>query len=373
MDTSRTVSLPPLARLPLLFLGVFSLLVGVMSGWVRLGIADGLPDVAMERADVHGALMISAFLGTVISLERAVALGGRWPFLAPLSAGLGGVSLVAGLPWSVAQGLMILAGGLLSAGSIGLVRRQPALYLVTLALGSLCWLIGTLTWGMTNKLSLAVPWWMAFLVLTIAGERLELTRFLPPTVRGRALFLCILVASLTGLFWTFLAPEAGERCYALACVALAAWLWRYDIARRTIKQSGLPRFVAVCLLSGYAWLALGGLLGLAGGFSANAAGTPLRDAALHAVFLGFVFSMIFGHAPIILPAVARVRIDYHPRFYGPWLLLHASLLMRVSGDFLFETHSEIRQMAALLNGVALAMFIVTLLFSVALSRKKKKG
>ena len=64
--------LPPLARLPLLALGVIALVVGVLAGLARLGVAVPAPMAA--QAGVHGALMIAAFLGTVIGLERAVAL-----------------------------------------------------------------------------------------------------------------------------------------------------------------------------------------------------------------------------------------------------------------------------------------------------------
>ena len=53
------------------------------------------------------------------------------------------------------------------------------------------------------------------------------------------------------------------------------------------------RYVAVCLLAGYFWLAVGGAL---------VALQVAYDAALHAIFVGFVFSMVFGHAPVILPA-----------------------------------------------------------------------
>ncbi len=57
-------------------------------------------------------------------------------------------------------------------------------------------------------------------------------------------------------------------------------------------------------------------------------------AALHALTLGFVFSMVFGHAAIIFPAVLRVAVPYHPTFYVPLALLHVSLLVRVAGDVL---------------------------------------
>ncbi len=70
---------------------------------------------------------------------------------------------------------------------------------------------------------------------------------------------------------------------------------------------------------------LGGLALLAGAFGA---GHAWRDAALHAVFLGFVFSMVIGHASIIFPAVMRVKIPYHPVFYLPLVALHLSVLAR---------------------------------------------
>jgi hypothetical protein len=122
--------------------------------------------------------------------------------------------------------------------------------------------------------------------------------------------------------------DAGLALFSAGLLALAVWLLRYDIARRNARQQGLVRFIALCLLSGYAWLVLAGLLGLAGGFLP---GHPWRDATLHAVGLGFVFSMIFGHAPIIFPAVVRVKIPYHPFFYLPLLVLHASLALRIFG------------------------------------------
>jgi len=36
---------------------------------------------------------------------------------------------------------------------------------------------------------------------------------------------------------------------------------------------------------------------------------------LHSIFVGFTISMIFGHAPIILPAVLNRMLPYHPSFY----------------------------------------------------------
>jgi hypothetical protein len=58
----------------------------------------GLFLTSAPLAALHGALMVSGFFGTVIALERAVALGHRWAYLGLLSGGLGGFALIAGAP-----------------------------------------------------------------------------------------------------------------------------------------------------------------------------------------------------------------------------------------------------------------------------------
>ncbi|HUY03203.1 MAG TPA: hypothetical protein VMV33_07950 [Rhodocyclaceae bacterium] len=357
-------ALSPLARLPLLVIAMISLVVGVLAGLARLGVT--VPEAAATQAGSHGALMIAAFLGAVISLERAVALARPWPYLAPLCAGLGGAALLAGAPFGVAQALVIVAAATLCAGSTLILRQQPALYTATLALGALSWLIGSIVWAVAGAVAPAAPWWLAFLVLTIAGERLELTRFLPTPAGARRAFALIVAVMLAGTSLALLREDPGLRLLGAGLIALSLWLMRHDIARHTVRQAGLTRFIAICLLSGYAWLALGGLLGLAGGF---VPGSGLRDAALHAVFLGFVFSMIFGHAPIIFPAITGVRIPYHPALYLQFALLHGSLLLRVVGDLVGIL--AWRQAGAIGNGLALLAFVVTMLISAMNGRRER--
>jgi hypothetical protein len=126
-----------------------------------------------------------------------------------------------------------------------------------------------------------------------------------------------------------------------------------DIARRTVRQRGLTRFIAAAMLSGYAWLAAGGVLfAVLGG---RLVAGPPYDAALHAVFVGFVFSMIFGHAPVILPAVLRVAVPYRAWFYAHLLLLHLSLALRVGGDLLGWW--GVRRWGGLLGAAAILLFL----------------
>lgn len=350
-------TLPPLARAPLLVLGLAALVTGVLAGLARVGVV--VPDFGAMQAGAHAALMICAFFGTVISLERAVALGGLWPYLGPALAGGAGVLLLLGGPLVVAQSLFVLASSVLLSGSLVVTKKQMALFTVMLAVGAGCWLAGNLVWISTGNLHAAIPLWLAFLVLTIAGERLELTRFLPARPAAAPSFVAISSVILAGALVAPFADATGLVIFAAGLLALAVWLLVFDIARHTAGQHGLTRFIGVCLLTGYVWLGAGALAGLAGGFSPA---SPLHDTAMHAVALGFVFAMVFGHAAIIFPAVLKVKIPYHPFFYVPLALLHLSLALRVFGGL--TDSLALRQWGALANAATLAVFIATMIASV---------
>jgi hypothetical protein len=234
-----------------------------------------------------------------------------------------------------------------------------------MALGAAAWLVGALVWAAGAAVYQVLPWWLAFLVLTIAGERLELSRLLPPSplaVTSFAAILLAIVASLGTLRW-----GSGGIAFPAALLALALWLIKHDVARRTVRGRGLARFIAVCLLSGYGWLAIGAATALlAGGLTP---GSPAYDAALHAILLGFVFSMVFGHAPIIFPAVLRVAVPYHPTFYLPLALLHGSLALRLAGDAAGQL--DWIRVGGLLNALALAAFIVVTAMAVVRGNRRQ--
>ena len=351
----------PRFRYPLMALGMLALLAGLWSGLLRLGWS--LNSLRPTLAMMHGPLMVCGFLGTLISLERAVALGRPWAYAAPILTGLGGVLLIAGVgTW---QGpLLITAGSLvLIAIFVAVLRIQLQSFAVVMALGAVAWLAGNVLWLLGAPVYRVVGWWLGFLVLTIAGERLELSRMLFHAPRVQGFFLGLVGLLCAGLIVASLTPGPGRRLVGASLILLALWLLRYDVARHTVRQSGLTRFIAVCLLSGYAWLIAGGLLMLIyGGVPAG----PVYDAMLHAVFVGFVFSMIFGHAPIIFPSVLGVPVAYRPLFYGHLALLHLSLVLRAAGDL--GALLALRRWGGLLNAVAIVLFLMVTVYSVITSR-----
>ena len=322
------------SRLPVLIAALACLLAGLWGGLLLLGLP--VPTLLATSAEEHGILMALGFLGTVISLERAVALGRAWAFAAPALAGAGGIAVLVSLPPMVGRLLLCAASIVLVVVYVVVHRIQPALHLRVMAAGAVCWYVATLLWLMGWSLPRLVPWIAGFLVLTIIGERLELARVAFLTRSSVRQFLAGAVIFGVGLILTTTTAATGStgvRVAGAGMIALAAWGSVHDVARRTVKIAGVTRFMAVCLLAGYVWLFVGGAVWLlAGNLGASVA---IYDAALHAVFLGFVMSMIFGHAPVIVPAVLRVRLPFRPWFYGHVGLLHASLLARVIlGDWL---------------------------------------
>jgi len=318
------------ARVALLALAVLGLLFGMWAGLIRLGWWS-LPPLRPMLPALHGPLMAGGFLGVLIGLERAVGTGKRWAYAGPALVALGVIASLAGLHDTIGSLLMTAGSIIVTLVLVGLVRLQPALFTATMAIGGLAWVVGNALWWSGRPLPVAALWWMGFLVLTIAGERLELSRMLKLSVWSERAFVGATALLVAGLVVGVFAYTAGMAISGLAFLLIAGWLLRFDIARRRIKAGGQARFTALALISGYVWLAIGALLMLR--FAGVTAG-PYYDAALHSVFLGFVFAMIFAHAPIVFPAVLSVPIVFSNRFYIPLALLHISLLLRVGGDLL---------------------------------------
>lgn len=327
-----------------------ALLGGLWAGLIRIGWPLPVLQPALPLA--HGPLMVSGFLGTLISLERAVALGRPAAYAVPLAAGLGGLALLLGIPSPAAPALITLGGLGLTAIFASAFTGHPAFHILVMAIGAAAWLAGGALWLTGTPIYGAVSWFGAFLVLTIVGERLELSRLARPAPWSRASFLALVALYLAGLLLTLRAPQNGARLEGMAMLGLALWLLRFDIARYTVRQPGLPRFIAVSLFSGYGWLGVAGVLWIVFG---GAIAGPFYDAMLHALFLGFVFAMIFAHAPIILPAVLGGAAPYRADFYAPLALLNLSLVVRLCGDL--GAYGDVRRWGGLLGVVAVLAFL----------------
>nr|WP_246298659.1 hypothetical protein [Nocardioides panaciterrulae] len=317
--------------------------------------------VATDRLpQVHGMLMVLAFVGTLISLERAVALRRRAALAAPALLGTGGLLLLSPAPLVCGRIALVLGAAALVGVYVPLWRRQRDDAVLVQALGAVLATGAAALWLGGVAMPLLVPWLVGFVVLTIGGKRLELARIaMGPAAGSTLVLLSSMIAAAVGL--ALLVPRAGSVLLGVALLALTGWLARHDVARHTVRGDGAARFMALGMLGGYFWLAVAAGTWLLGGPATSGA---RYDAVLHAVFLGFTISMVMAHAPVILPAVLRRPLPYRPHLLAPLALLHASLVVRVWwGDALGSTLAwragAAINVAALLGFVGVAAWAAT--------------
>ncbi len=349
-------------RYPAMAVGILALALGVWTGLDRVGWA--LPVPSSGFLDAHGALMVNGVLATLIGLERAVALERRGLFAGPLLTGAGSLLFALALPWDAGVLLLTVGSAVIVGMFLIILSRQPAVHTMAQLLGAASLLVGNLLWWSGLDVPYVIPWWGSFLVLVIVAERLELTRVLPISRTRRLALIAMVALDVIACVVGLRSFTVGTELLAVSWVGMAAWLLVHDVARRNLSRPGVPRFTAVSLLSGHLWLLAGGLLILAyGGILPN---TLVYDAQLHAVFLGFVLSMVFAHATIIVPAVLGRPVPFHRFFYAPLVVLDLSVGARVGADLLGL--QSVRAWASLFNVVAIVAFGISLLLAVALER-----
>jgi hypothetical protein len=350
---ARRPSALRMLRYFLLGCGVVAFAVGLWTGFARLGVA--LTGAAPQFVEFHGALMICGFFGTLISVEGAVAFNRPFAYLIPVCAATGVLALLAKAATTFSRVSFLIASLGLAAASLSNMRRLRSVLLAGIpSIAALCWGLGTLLWLANRPAAESAGWWVVFLVLTVAAERLELSRVAAPPPIARAFFVAIVIVILTGVARGELdrPPSPFLGAGLLTC---GAWLVIYDLARRTVRLSGQIRFTAACMLLGYCWLIIAGLELLAG---------PLHltflwyDATVHAVTLGFVLSMVFGHTLIIFPSVIGLKLRYSPVLYLPLLLLQISVAIRIAADF--SGWTELRSLSGFLTVAAVMLFAVTI-------------
>lgn len=353
--------IPP--RVLLLVPAVVSLLVGLWLGLHRLGVVGSTSELRLDA--VHGPVLVLGFVGTVIAVERAVALRRAIGYLAPGLLGVGALALLSPLPLLVGQVLMISGTLALGLIYIGVWHRAESIATAVQALGAVLAFEAAVLWTVGLTVPAMLPFLVGFVVLTILGERLELARIaiglqVERLVLGLSLGL-VLAMSLTLIF-----PGASHSLIGFILIVMVVVMGANDVARRTIRSTGLPRFSAAAILCGYVWIAFAGGLWF---YNGEILAGREYDAVVHAVFLGYTVSMILAHAPVIFPAVIRRDVPYTAAMWIPLVLLEISLVLRVVLGDLGGNDTFVRWGGSL-NVVAILSFIAVAIGGVFYRRRK---
>lgn len=337
-----------------------AMLMGLDAALVLLGLPAPLS--GQRFSDAHAMLMAVGFIGALVSLERSVSIRRPWAHAAPVAMALGALAtVVAPVPVQVGRALMA-AGCAAMCLNYGVLWRRNREPLVAVQIGGgLSALCATLAWlGGVAIPNLAVLL-VSFLVLTVVAERLDLSRIgqlaWSPARRRRHEDSLVALAALLVLVGplTILWPAYALPGYGVILIVLAIQSASGDVARRGVRVAGPGRFTALMILAGYGWLAAAGLLLLRPALSGL-----YYDAILHAVFLGFVLSMVAAHASTILPTLLGVPMRFVAGFWGVGLVLHLGLLVRVGADLAGSGPGRqvgaLATMAALLGLVAVGVW-----------------
>ena len=334
-------------RVPLAVLALLALITAGWAGLARLGVLAGAPDPAVVH---HGALMISGFAGTLLGLERSIVLQRRWGIVAPVGSALGAAAVVVGAPAQLSGALAL--GGAIAFVAVAVAGGpvSPLWSRGVMSMGAIAWVAGAFLWASGAASFRLVPWWTVFLVLVIAGERIDLSRSLRPGPVGGAILGAAAVTMAAAAILTALDLAIGLRILGAALAVLALWLVAHERPIDHMRAHGLRRYVAIATTLAYAWLIVGAYFLIS--FDGIPAGWRY-DAMVHAVFVGMVMTTIFGHLALVVPAVLGMAATFRTMMYAPLVMLEASVLLRVTGDVL--QRQEVRDAGAL--GVALSVAV----------------
>lgn len=338
-------------RLPLLLLAFANLLFGILAGLVRMGWECSLGTAAVH----HGSIMVGAFLGTLILIEKIIPLKRTWLLVFPAVNALGILMVVPA--WQQVGRISILIGALsLVAVFIVYYKRQPHdLSSILMLIGALCQVAGHVMLFRTGFYPMAFPWWMAFILFIIVAERLELSKFLPVTSLDKRILIALLALFVVGLVLPF--HGVGKYLSGIALFLIVLWLLRHDVIRVGMRKSGLPKYSAYTLLTGYISLMITAVFMLA------LPDLPYAyDAIVHTFFLGFAFAMIFAHGAIILPGVLGIAVrPFHPILYVFPSTMSFAVLLRVLADLNFIA-SAFRLVSGWISMVTILGYFITLAF-----------
>lgn len=217
---------------------------------------------------------------------------------------------------------------------------------------------------------------LSFPIAVIAIERLEMSLLFKKTgARITLLFLIVWSVLWNLVTWR---GTPGLSLMGGATVVLAAFVAFYDASVRTSQQNisgssahGLHRFLRNALFLAYGWLFLAAIAMM---LSSEIPGAIMKDVMFHLIGLGFIFTMILGHAPLILSAtLGKLPPGRAPVI--PFFLFQTATCIRILGDFAFMKSIPIWQwsgwISGLLNTVSFFLYMALLVLSVkSIDREK---
>jgi len=311
--------------------GFIFLIGAILTGLWRISLIRGtlnLPPLP-EWLPPHGHLILGGFLALLIMWERMIALNIPFLFWIPYAYALSAALLHTQNRFVQFVHILSITGWVLHrflAARIYHHWQKPALESGGLiVLSAAMWAPGGLAAGPVAALA-----GFSFALGSILAERLELGLKFKKRLALRAsecliLWYCLLLIAL----W-FSVPGIsmlGVTLLLLLVITAASDL-NLKSSFHLNGPSELHRFLGVGLKTAYLWL---GLSAMAMIFWSHLPPASNKDIVIHLMGLGFVFSMMLAHAPLIMPAALRLLPPERPQWIW-FLVFQSATLIRIAGD-----------------------------------------
>ena len=342
------------SHIPFVYRGVVvvaavSFLLAAATGIWRIALIRGflLPPVP-DWWPPHGHLMVGGFLAGVIMFERILALR---------------ITVLAWVPYAYVLSSLFLHTGSIAARAIHMTAlagwivhrwfayrkfhkyEKPVVEsLAYITLSSALNYPGGLV--MSPVVALAA---LAFPVATIIVERLEMA--LSFRRKGAQITLWILMGWC--ILWNVAvwSDRISLESMGWLTLILAVGTIHSDISIRIKAKGGLQLFLRRALGVSYAWLVLSVMAMI--GWN-HLPGAVMKDVLFHTLGLGFIFTMILAHAPLILPAaIGKLPIAFAP--VVPFVIFQILTAIRLIADLTVANHLKFWMWSGWITGTLHSM------------------
>lgn len=327
--------------------GMVSFVLGVLLGIWKIALLRGISVPPIPHLlPPHGNLMVGGFLGTLILFERMFALPKKSLLWVPYIWGLSVLFVHTNHIFKFLNFIALFGWGIHRFIAYRTFKRIgiPLIeFLAYVVLSSALITPDGLAGSFASALSA-----LSFAITIIALERIELTMS-AERKSARVVYL-ILIIYLFILLIDLLVYDFPPQLFGFFLILIAFGMIYNDpvalSAFRRFRTSGTPlsRFSRETLIVGYIWLFFGALSLIFLDFI-----SLKRDVVYHTLGLGFIFTMILSHAPIILGVILSKVPDKPPsRFL--FYMFQLMTFLRIFTDLFYSEFFKIWVWSGVITG-----------------------
>ncbi len=353
-----------------MLIGLASFVFAVVLGVWRISLTRGfvLPSIP-ETLPPHGNVMVGAFLGTLIIFERMFALPVKWLIWVPYAWGLSALTMHLDFFGFKILNLVALFGwGIHRFIAYKTFKNffNPLVEFISyIALSVALFHENGLAGSVESALS-----GLSFAIAVIGVERIELTLgFQRKSAKlvYASLIIYLLLSILNSLFYVVPIQVIG---IALVFVGIgmiyndSVIIMTFRGAEFGVAKTELHKFSRQALIIAYIWLLFSGISIILWDLIQSVA----KDIVFHSIGLGFIFTMILSHAPIVLGSTLAKMPKRAPSkilFY----LFQSMTVVRILADFFVSNFIEFWVWSGWITGTLHFVIFVFYMLSVIRSFK----